>query len=227
MKLYNKKDLEFKDGYLVDKDGNVIQPDPMVVMQANRLETTWQQANHWASQPKPELIPERTLDDFQRESMFDQPYEVVYKTPVLDQKIEESLKLINEIEGSNITEIINNSINDYKELINWTSSDTFFGNDDVHNPAKFDTPVLGNPLDYAAKGVVNVLAKIAGIMNDADVTFLDSMVSKGDTKTREELDKFLDEFLNHMNANSDCDECDDTDCVFYPEHKQDEDGEQE
>lgn len=219
MKMYKKEDLSFVNGYLVDKENNIVPLHINVVAQLNTLETMYQQAKYWAEQPAPEPVKPRSLANFKRESAFEVPYEAKHETPLLDQKIEESMRLVNEIKGDAIADNINERYQDFAELIQWADADFVV---EGMNSGRIDTPNIGNPLELTGPRVCSIIASITGLMNDADIRFLDDMVPYEVVEPDKGLMNLLGEILGPL----DCDNCDETDCEKHPDHEQ-SDGESE
>lgn len=154
MKLYKKSNLKCKNGYLVTDKKKVIGIDPSVVYQANALETMAQKVAWLEAQPKPCDGPDW--------SKFDRVHsghkvKLHTKTPILDKKIEESLALAKEIDHYTYTEeaeaIIGNKFND---LVQFVSSNKVM-NSSQYPLQKFDTPTLGNPLDWDLETIIRVV----------------------------------------------------------------------
>lgn len=163
MKLYKKKNLSMSHGMFVIENGKVIAVDRAIVNQANLLETLNQKLDFKNAHPK--VVAEPNWDEFERKHIGTK-IELDTPTPLLDQKIAESLKLMNEIDNHNNTEnteyILNNM---FGELIEFISSKKVLGTDE--GVAKFDTPTLGNPLEWTHEDIIRVVGDSisAGLIN--------------------------------------------------------------
>lgn len=144
MKLYKKEDLTFKDGYLVvDETNEIINVDPEVALQANQLETLYQEAEYLAGQP--EFSPGPSLDGFVREGIREMPM-FRCETPLNDAEVEHSMKLMNELDRAQVTERMNDRLKTLVDLIAFVRSDEVLS---VDGPSgRFDTPHLGDPLTW-------------------------------------------------------------------------------
>lgn len=164
MKLYKKKNLTLSDGLLVTKKNKIVCVDSNVVYQANKLETLKQQTD-WINS-KPKLYKEPNMDDFKREHCGHK-VELHTSTPVLDKKIKESLQLVEEIDKKNDTEAAEHIINTmFDELLNFVNNKNVIGADGFC--PKFDTPHLGDPLEWTNEDIVIVVANAvaAGVIQD-------------------------------------------------------------
>lgn len=143
MKLYKKADLEFIDGMLVAKDGEIVNAGIKAVSQANELETMLQKAEWLKSQPSPCQGPD--FSSFKRKST-NEIEDFVAETPLLDKKVAETMDLLNELDVVELTNKVNEVQRYMADLINFTKSDYVVSNGSAI--VKFDVPTLGNPLEW-------------------------------------------------------------------------------
>lgn len=150
-KFYSKSDLSFKSGYVVNAEGDVVALPKGVAKQLNDIETMVQEAA-WVSEHE---VEEREPEEFKRKSAFGGTPKVVADTPELDKKIEEAMKLREEIEQQLCADKLNEIIAGYKEAFAFCAEEDFVEGDEV---TRLDLPTLGDPLKLTADGLVSVIA---------------------------------------------------------------------
>ena len=96
MKLYDKKELTFRKGMLVTKDGDALRIATAITAQANALETEMQKQMFLKDQP--EATPAPTLDGFERKSIAKKKVRVQCATPLLDEKIKKAEAFMEELD---------------------------------------------------------------------------------------------------------------------------------
>lgn len=166
MKLYKKSDLSFKNGMLVDGDGNVVAPIPAIVKMANELETELQKATYVKSLP--DVVPPSA--PFVRKSIGDKlpVNEFMCETPHMDKRIKDTCAIMDEIDSANTCDKINDAMRTrYAELLQWANDDTVIGTDGVL--VLFDTPTMGDPLEWNAENVQDFIALSFGLDIIGDV----------------------------------------------------------
>lgn len=153
-KFYNKSDLKFVNGYVIDPETKeaVALPDK-VAEQLNDYETTVQKAVYMAGQD--EARPEPSLDGFKRESIRCRRAGVTVDTPFLDARKKESMAILGEIRNKEAADGINKIIEGYPEMIEFLGSDTFVEGSKV---VMVDTPTLGSPIELTVEGAIHALA---------------------------------------------------------------------
>lgn len=154
-KFYNKSDLTFKSGYVVSADGDVVALPPCVAEQLNEIETMVQKAAWYASQPEECAGPDPS--EFVRESAFGSRPTVSVSTPLLDAKVEEGVRLDEELKAKLCADKVNELIGTFGEAFGFASEDSFVEGERV---VRLDLPMLGDPLKLTA----NELAKALGGM---------------------------------------------------------------
>lgn len=152
-KFYSKSDLTFKSGYVVNADGDVVALPKGVARQLNEIEEMVQRAKWVEEHEAPEAEPE----EFVRKSAFKPAPVITVSTPLLDQKVEESMRLHEEIEGKLCADKLNEIIKGFKEAFAFCDEDDFVEGGEV---VRLDLPTLGDPLKLTA----NDLAKHIGGM---------------------------------------------------------------
>lgn len=176
IKMYKKSELNFKNGMLATADGDVIVPDPKVVAQANQLETMAQRGA-WLKE-QPEMCAGPDFSKFERKSIKDEEInKFVCETPLLDKKAEESIALMDELDALEVCDKLNEVQSQFKELFAWVGDDTVLS-DDSRALSTFDTPTLGNPLEWDKDDVQNFIAEAHGMESQETVDFTVSCVSE-------------------------------------------------
>lgn len=161
MKAFKKTDLEFVNGYLVHKDtGDVVALDNEIVELANELETRVQKAKFLDSEPEYCAGPD--LSKFNRKHSIDLPY-FETNTPFLDIQVAKSLAIMDEIDEVNIVDRMNEVIKGMIPLVMFTKEDTVLSIDGQPTLTRFDTPTLGNPLDWDENTVGLAIATYHGV----------------------------------------------------------------
>lgn len=195
MKLYKKSDLSLtNNGLLVSKDGDIVLPDIKIVNQANELDLLAQQSEYLASQP--EATPMPSLDGFERMSIKDGVKGYFHvKTPTLDQKFDEAMAIMDEIDGQNKAEHANRMLDAFVDFIEFVASDSVI---DCGNELYcFDTPMIGNVLELTKDDVIEIIATINdfdGVRKNEDEAHVMAVPA-----TEENLNK-IKEFFNGLSV---------------------------
>lgn len=144
MKFVKKSDLRFEDGYAIDKDTEEIVALPeTVVKELNTLEMDIQHAKYnnlvAAINAKPNIKPFSFKSAFAADATIKEP-----ETPVMDAKIAESLKLIDEIDDTTDVMAYNKWIGNHPKLAEFISKEKFIPGGIV---IRLDAITIGNPLE--------------------------------------------------------------------------------
>lgn len=142
-KFYSKSDLTFKSGYVVNLDGDVVALPKGVARQLNDIEEMVQKAK-WAAEHE---APETEREKFVRKSAFKSAPVITTDTPLLDQKVEEAVRLHEEIEGQLCADKVNEIIKGFKEAFAFCDENDFVEGSEV---VRLDLPTLGDPLKLTA-----------------------------------------------------------------------------
>lgn len=155
MKLYKKEDLQFVDGYLVDKEGNVVAPDDDVIPLFNQLEEMKQEIAWRLANPEPKAAE---VAPFKFESARPTVgFHAEVDTPLLDRKVAEGVQLYEEVVRANKVEDVERLIDRFMPVLVWADSDEFFGHAAV--TWRFDTKTIGNPLEADAGELVAIICQ--------------------------------------------------------------------
>lgn len=155
MKIINKSDMRFVEGYLVDKDGNVIN-EPTLVDNAN---TIFEMAdfNKFVNANK-KRIEEA---DGKVEYIIPDVYPVTEvkvskpKTPTLDAQAAEALKAWGEAESVGKADEANEMLEDFGCLIDFVESGIWLVQDRSQTPVRFKT----DPLEMSIKEIVDAVTE--------------------------------------------------------------------
>lgn len=164
MKVFKKSELTLVDGLFVTPDNEIVCLDSDIVDLANELETKYQKALYLKEQPEAQPMP--TLNGFKRESVNKIELFTI-ETPLNDKHNKEVIALMDEIDDAQLGRQMNDMLESMFELVMFVRNDTVVSLDAgvVH---RFDTPKLGNPLDWTEDTVVKAVAKIHGCTVDED-----------------------------------------------------------
>ena len=149
-KFYSKSDLIFKSGYVVNADGDVVALPKGVARQLNDIETMVQEGA-WVSEHE---VDEKKPEEFVRKSAFGSAPTVTVDTPLLDKKVEESMRLHEELEQQLCADKLNEVIAGFKETFAFCDEDSFIEGDEV---VRLDLPTLGDPLKLTAIGLTKLI----------------------------------------------------------------------
>lgn len=158
-KMYSKDDLKFRNGFVVNRDGDVVCLPDGVALQWNRLEVMVQKSAYLKAQPDGRKAP--SLDGFEFESQYELP-SIELETPVLDRMVKRGMKLREELARCDMASSVNKTIGAFKELMLWLGEDEFVeGTEHV----RIDAINLGNPLEATQAQALEILKQIAGLEN--------------------------------------------------------------
>lgn len=155
-KLVKKSKCKFEAGRIVKKGKLIGLPYP-VWCQLNKIEIMAQQYGYLYAQDA--YNPGPSLKGFKRKSALkdNRPYVSDPETPVMDRRIDEAMKFMEETDKVNDAAKINEAIDQFGDLIDWCASDKFITGD-CHN--LIDVPTIGNPLTLSPEEIVDFLTQI-------------------------------------------------------------------
>lgn len=156
-KMYSKIDLTFSNGYVIDDDHNVVCLPDKVAEQLNELEEIFQKAEYLKTQDPASPMP--SLDGFERESIR-QTIVIEASTPTLDAKVEEGMKIRDELRKMSNADTMNETISKYQEVFHFVQDDTFVEGDKA---VFIDTPKLGNPLNLKVHDLLDKLVEYVNL----------------------------------------------------------------
>lgn len=182
MKMYKKEELTLVNGMLVSVTGDIVMPPALVVSQANELETCLQKSAYLDAQPA--AIPMPTLDGFERMSVNDTNMKFSAITPTLDGKVDEAFEIMHEIDDIETVQRANAMVKEFSALIRFISEDFVIdcGEGEI---SFFDTPTLGNPLEWGKRDIADAIAAICGMAQECPTVRDDT---EGDDKKVDQID---------------------------------------
>ena len=158
MKIYNKNDLTYKNGYIICDD-KVVSIDNEIVDLLNKLDTDIQRAE-WR-QAKSDNAHEawkEAMSQFEPKSEFTLP-EIGAETPVLDAKIEEAKMLMDDIDAKAYAAQANDYLAGIKPVVLFVQDDSVV---EFEQPTqhRFDLPVVGNPLELDGESLALLVCRV-------------------------------------------------------------------
>lgn len=170
VKIYNKKDLKLVNGYIADKEGNILWFPSPVIEDFNRLERRYQKAKF--DKENPIIKQERQVFEF--ESVFKEveiPSVSKPATPLHDEEEEKALALMKEADEQSFIEKVNATLKQHSEMFEFVADDTIETKlyEGDHMMAKFDTLNLGNPLELTADKLSKFIQDIVRLEDQASV----------------------------------------------------------
>lgn len=170
-KLVSKSDLSFKNGYIVDETGTVMNLSFRVWEQLADLEMMVQRAGfakvHGISDEDKEQI---TMDDFVPVHRYKVDFGLILKTPLLDKKVDEAMQLMEEIEGSQKAAQLTEAINNMPELLEFIGSEYILVTSECA-PQRFDLAIIGNPLELTVDSFKEIIKFLGDLDCDEDEVF--------------------------------------------------------
>lgn len=194
MKMHKKSDLTLVNGMLVADDGNVVMPDMRVVVQANDLETLLQKADYLATQPEATPVP--SLDGFKRQSVKDTGAGFTVKTPMMDQKAEEAMAIMDELDDMETCEKANAMLDEFSDLLRFVRDDVVLDCGEGV-PYCFDMPTIGSVLELTEQNVVDVVAMACGMVQEDDAADMGPRRIYASELDEDELDTLMGILTKH------------------------------
>ena len=162
MKLNSKASCRYENGYILAKDGEVLNLDWKVKAQLEKLDKAWQEYSYLQEQepfhaaPSLEGFHRITADeDYRRWDLLDAP-----DTPALDAQLARSLAFRDDcIKSERVEQVNATAIRCFTELLDFCSNDSFF--EGFGMPERIDCVSLGNPLELKADDVMAMLMAFA------------------------------------------------------------------
>lgn len=155
-KMYCKNELTFENGYVINKDHDVVALPVKAAVQLNAMETFLQKQKYLHDQP--DATPEPSLDGFEFESTLAKP-EINVITPVFDAKIKESKDILKELRDKEMATAINHTLDAFVDALRFLKDDSFVEGDEV---IRLDLATIGNPLNANADEIVGTICAYCG-----------------------------------------------------------------
>ena len=157
MKMYEKKELEYKGGYLVAGD-KVVGLDNNLVVLFNGLEEDYQFAKFMRTKEMLTL-PSPTIE-FHRKSEHGKIVPTIeVETPELDAAVEKSVKMMDELDTVSNAAKANEYLEKIMPLIQFVE-DEFVVSVDQPKQYRFDLLCVGNPLELTKDKLVEMVTEM-------------------------------------------------------------------
>lgn len=157
MKMYEKKELEYKGGYLVAGD-KVVGLDNSLVHMLNGLEEDYQFAKFMHTKEMLTL-PSPTIE-FRRKSEHGKIVPTIeVETPELDAAAEKSVKMMDELDAVSSAAIANEYLEKIMPLIMFVE-DEFVVSVDQPSQDRLDLLCVGNPLELTKEKLVEMVTEM-------------------------------------------------------------------
>lgn len=157
MKMYEKKELEYKGGYLVAGD-KVVGLDNSLVRMLNELEEDYQFAK-FTHTKEMLTLPSPTME-FHRKSEHGKIMPTIeVETPELDAAVEKSVKMMDELDAVSSATIANEYLEKVMPLIMFVD-DPFVVSVDQPSQERLDLLCVGNPLELTKDKIVEMVTEM-------------------------------------------------------------------
>lgn len=157
MKMYEKKELEYKGGYLVAGD-KVVGLDNSLVRMLNELEEDYQFAK-FTHTKEMLTLPSPTME-FHRKSEHGKIMPTIeVETPELDAAVEKSVKMMDELDAVSSATIANEYLEKIMPLIMFVD-DPFVVSVDQPSQERLDLLCVGNPLELTKDKLVDMVTEM-------------------------------------------------------------------
>lgn len=157
MKMYEKKELEYKGGYLVAGD-KVVGLDNNLVRMLNELEEEYQFAK-FTHTKEMLTLPSPTME-FHRKSEHGKIMPTIeVETPELDAAVEKSVKMMDELDAVSSATIANEYLEKIMPLIMF-ADDPFVVSIDQPSQERLDLLCVGNPLELTKDKLVDMVTEM-------------------------------------------------------------------
>lgn len=157
MKMYEKKELEYKGGYLVAGD-KVVGLDNNLVRMLNELEEEYQFAK-FTHTKEMLTLPSPTME-FHRKSEHGKIMPTIeVETPELDAAVEKSVKMMDELDAVSSATIANEYLEKIMPLIMFVD-DPFVVSVDQPSQERLDLLCVGNPLELTKDKLVDMVTEM-------------------------------------------------------------------
>lgn len=157
MKMYEKKELEYKGGYLVAGD-KVVGLDNNLVRMLNELEEDYQFAK-FTHTKEMLTLPSPTME-FHRKSEHGKIMPTIeVETPELDAAVEKSVKMMDELDAVSSATIANEYLEKIMPLIMFVD-DPFVVSVDQPSQERLDLLCVGNPLELTKDKLVDMVTEM-------------------------------------------------------------------
>lgn len=158
MKMYDKKDLRYQNGYLV-KGEEIVSVDNEVVDLFNQIDIDIQHTRfNRARKTKSDMISEIFDHDFTPKSEYAKPV-IDLETPSLEAKTKETMEILRELDGLEAKDKINNRLDGLRPVTRFVLDD-FIVETEQPTQHRFDLPTLGDPLKLSIDDIIELVVEI-------------------------------------------------------------------
>lgn len=160
MKMYDKINLDYKNGFVVQGD-EIVPVSGAIVYLFNKVEEDIQKAKF---KRENKVLEPVDLKIFERKSEHKVSVPVVDPdTPAHDKWVEESIAIMNDIDVMNKTKEINEYIESIEPLFEFVDNDYIVAGDFSNVPGRFDLPTIGNPITLTREKLTELVFDIFDI----------------------------------------------------------------
>jgi hypothetical protein len=157
MRYYNKNGLRYHDGYLLDDTNQILVPSCDLIRQFNELEHKLQEARWKAKLPSVKASSDFKFDSEHNVTTF--RYEA--ETPCLDEQVEWSLKIMEELDEVEKADKRNKIINELSLVVEFVENDKVLVDDSGKlSMDRFDLKNIGNPLELTSDKLHEIIEEI-------------------------------------------------------------------
>ena len=155
MKFVKKSDLTYREGYLVNSEGNIMDVPTSVVWGLNHLETLEQKAAYARS--KKQTIEEPKEFQFLNEHDI---AEIKFNvdTPHIDAKIAQSLGIIEEVKAMGAIKEMERIADLVMSALRWVHNESFVSEEADTYQDRFNLATIGNPLNLTLDECITIIA---------------------------------------------------------------------
>ena len=172
MRFYKKEELTYRGGYLVNKDGNIMDLDCAVVTALNEIEMLNQRAQYHKAQNKiagfEELEPFTFADEHSAPSIsFD------IDTPFVDRKVKESMIILKEVKALGAVKKMEEIAEGLMPALTWIHKNEFVSSEAEYQP-RLNMKTVGNPLELTVDKVLTIIFAYVIAVCDVDIVNKDA-----------------------------------------------------
>jgi len=156
MRMYDKSELRYKDGYIVTTDGEIIPMNCHLVDMFNQIEHDYQTMLYrLANKVKP---VDNSPFEFESEHKVAIDFEV--DTPELDKAVSRTVAIMDEIDLLDITNKTKAYLDKFEAVVDWVNKDYVVPAFSYAGDCKFDLKYIGNPLKLTLEDIVELATRI-------------------------------------------------------------------
>jgi len=156
MRIINKNECSYLNDYIIDSEGNIVNPGVEVVRGINNLDKLFQALKYLDDQPA--YSPKPSLDGFK--PMTANSYAVKNtKTKTLDKKAKEAAKILKELEHAEVVDITNEALKKWTPVLDFFSSNYIVDKGESEPVYPFTCAII-TPVgtDFSTSDVVSIVS---------------------------------------------------------------------